>query len=233
MAHFSFIPHGLMVYGATSVNKSEIILSIKYREINISLYFFIWRCLVKCRKCPKDVFANGLCGSCNGKEWYIKNKESVKKRKANKYKANSEREIARVKKWRKANPELVRKMDANRDMVKNAAYYKNRYNTDLNYRLRVIIRNRLRTALKNNFKSGRTLELLGCSIDAFREYIESKWTDNMSWENHTTDGWHIDHIKPLDSFDLSDPEQLKLASHYTNMQPLWWSDNLKKRNQLK
>jgi hypothetical protein len=50
----------------------------------------------------------------------------------------------------------------------------------------------------------------------------------MSWDNWTTDGWHIDHIKPLASFDLTDRQQLLLACHYTNLQPLWAIDNLSK-----
>ena len=56
----------------------------------------------------------------------------------------------------------------------------------------------------------------------------------MSWNNHGfgNDKWHIDHIDPLDSFDLTDPMQLKEACHYTNLQPLWQPDNLHKSNKI-
>ena len=54
----------------------------------------------------------------------------------------------------------------------------------------------------------------------------------MTWENWKIDGWHIDHIKPLNSFDLTDPEQLKEACHYTNLQPLWWYDNIEKGDKI-
>lgn len=54
----------------------------------------------------------------------------------------------------------------------------------------------------------------------------------MSWENYGKNGWHLDHIIPLSAFDLTDPEQLKIACHYTNIQPLWARDNLVKSNKI-
>jgi hypothetical protein len=185
---------------------------------------------VKCKKCDKEAQRKDLCNSCHGKEWYAKNKEHVSKRKQKWYEQNSETTIDRVKKWKLDNPEKVKLTSANRDREKQYQYYKDRYENDLHYRLKVILRNRVRTALKHNFKSGHTLEMLGCSIEDFRKHLESKWQPGMSWDNHAIDGWHIDHVIPLDRFDLSDPEQLAKASHYTNMQPLWWQDNLAKRD---
>lgn len=81
-------------------------------------------------------------------------------------------------------------------------------------------------ALKGIRKAARTETLLGCSYDFFRGYIEGKFVDNMGW--HNMGEWHIDHIRPLASFDLNDEEQQKQAFHYTNQQPLWAMDNLKK-----
>jgi hypothetical protein len=54
----------------------------------------------------------------------------------------------------------------------------------------------------------------------------------MTWENWSKYGWHIDHIKPLSSFNLTDYEQLKMACHYTNLQPMWAKDNLIKSNKV-
>ena len=181
----------------------------------------------KCN-CGKEVWSKGMCSPCYGKDWYQKNKDKVQARKAEYYQENREKEIKKALKWNKENPEKVRK--AKRKWEKSSEYYKKKYHSNLEYRLAVILRNRLRTAMRCNFKTGRTLELLGCSLDFFKEYIEVKWQPGMSWDNHSLNGWHIDHIKPLKSFRLEDPEELKKAAHYTNLQPLWASENIKKKD---
>ena len=91
-------------------------------------------------------------------------------------------------------------------------YYKN-----VNFKLAQVLRSRLSGILKK----GSPVRDLGCSIDEFRSYLESKWKPGMNWENHSKDGWHIDHIKRLADFDLTDKEQLLRACHYTNLQPMW------------
>jgi hypothetical protein len=77
-------------------------------------------------------------------------------------------------------------------------------------------------------KSHRTSHHLGADFGVVRAHIESLWLDGMSWDNYGVHGWHIDHKKPLASFDLTEPEQMKQAAHYTNLQPLWAKDNLSK-----
>jgi hypothetical protein len=84
--------------------------------------------------------------------------------------------------------------------------------------------------LANQNKTGSAIDELGCSVDQLKRYLESKFQPGMTWDNWTRDGWHIDHIKPLSSFDLTDPGQFKVACHYTNLQPLWAKDNLVKSN---
>ncbi|NCA30812.1 MAG: HNH endonuclease, partial [Chitinophagia bacterium] len=76
--------------------------------------------------------------------------------------------------------------------------------------------------------SNRTSELLGCSLQDFKLYIESLWTKGMNWNNYGKFGWHLDHIQPCASFDLTDPSQQKKCFHYSNIQPLWAKDNWSK-----
>lgn len=97
-----------------------------------------------------------------------------------------------------------------------------------------ILRGRLSAALKQtrNKKSSRALDLLGCTIDEFKKWIESQFKPGMSWENHGYHTWHVDHIRPVSSFDLSDPVQQAECFHYTNHQPLWALENLKKGKRL-
>lgn len=104
-----------------------------------------------------------------------------------------------------------------------------RYANDVNFKLASRLRNRLNRAIKSEFKVGSAVRDLGCSIQEFKSYLESKFKPGMSWDNWTTDGWHIDHIIPLSSMDLTNPVEFQKACHYTNLQPLWWHENLDKR----
>jgi hypothetical protein len=100
----------------------------------------------------------------------------------------------------------------------------------LNDKLATRLRNRINRAIECDLKSGSAVSDLGCSIEEFKVYLESKWQEGMTWENHAVDGWHIDHIIPLSYFDLTNREQFLKACHYTNMQPMWAKDNLSKGN---
>lgn len=95
-----------------------------------------------------------------------------------------------------------------------------------------IIARRLRGSVKQMLKSTRTnknnktLKYVGCSKKELRDYIESKFTIGMSWDNQSE--WNIDHIKPLTLFDLTKEEGVYKAIHFTNLQPLWEADNKSK-----
>ena len=114
--------------------------------------------------------------------------------------------------------------------MRRAIRHKERLKTEIGYRLAYYLRVRLNKALKGNYKSGSAVRDLGCSVEELKIYLESLFRDGMNWGNHGE--WHIDHKKPLDSFDLTDRTQLLEACHYTNLQPLWAKDNLKKGNKL-
>ena len=107
-------------------------------------------------------------------------------------------------------------------------YRRERYANDINFRLSLKLRARMSRAVKNHSES--LTDNFGCSIEELKTYLESKFQPGMTWDNYSKHAWHIDHIKPLSSFNLSDPEQLKQACHYSNLQPLWAEDNVRKGN---
>ena len=90
----------------------------------------------------------------------------------------------------------------------------------------------MRLALKeqNLTKKNTTAGLVGCSIPFLKKYLENKFKKGMNWKNQGRYGWHIDHIKPCASFDLSDPKQQLICFNYKNLQPLWAEENIKKSN---
>lgn len=126
-----------------------------------------------------------------------------------------------AKRYRERNPEKVKEINRK---------YSQKYHTDAGYRLTVLMRSRTNSALKKNVKSKTLLQLLGCSIEHFKEHLERQFTPGMSWKNQGE--WHVDHIIPCSKFDLSNPEHQRACFHYTNMQPLWGKDNLKKSNHV-
>ena len=163
------------------------------------------------------------CKSCvktRVRENYTKNKVHHKKKHQEWVSKNRDKVTKYGIIYRKANKE------------KRNLYEKERCKKDPNFKILRNLRSRLRSALKGNFKKGSAVTDLGCSIEFLIKHLESKFKDGMSWENYGFKGWHIDHIRPLSSFDLTQREELKKACHYSNLQPLWAIDNLKKNDKL-
>ena len=150
------------------------------------------------------------------KEWAEKNREKI---------AESQRNYRATPKYAK-NKEKYR--EENRDKL--AKDRKERRQTDTEFRLSGNLRTRLNIALKKGVgkKCGSTLELTGCTWAELRSHLESQFAEGMTWENYGLYGWHVDHIKPCNSFDLTIDSQQRECFHYTNLQPLWAEDNLKK-----
>jgi hypothetical protein len=119
----------------------------------------------------------------------------------------------------------------NKQKVRNTknAYRKKKYQEDPVFAISIKLRIRIKRAITNKLRSS-TDSLIGCSIEELKIYLESKFQPGMTWNNYSLYGWHIDHVIPLSSFDLTDPQELKKACHYTNLQPLWAKDNLSKSN---
>lgn len=106
---------------------------------------------------------------------------------------------------------------------------RHRLKTDSNYKIRRNLRRRLNKCLKNKTeKAGSAVKDLGCSISELKDWISAKFKPGMSWDNYGK--WHIDHIKPLSKFDLTDGKQFKEACNYKNLQPLWDFENRIKSN---
>lgn len=95
-----------------------------------------------------------------------------------------------------------------------------------NERIAAGLRRRIPNAVRGVCFSPRTKELLGISLQGFKNYLEKKFVEGMSWDNYGK--WHADHTLPLSSFDLSKEEELRKAFHYTNIQPMWARQNLQK-----
>jgi hypothetical protein len=174
----------------------------------------------KCKDCEKLYFAKR----------YAKKAESEREKRRKHYQDNKEDYKKRAKEWKKGNREKVR--------ASENKYYKNNRDKIISRKME-FRRNNIQDRLSNNLrkgigrvikgqKGGSAVKDLGCSIEDFVIYIELKFLPGMNWDNYGKYGWHIDHIVPLVSFDLTDREQFLKACHYTNLQPLWAKDNLSK-----
>ena len=143
-------------------------------------------------------------------KYYVHNKEKVKSLSANYYSKNKKKVIARGTKYRRK-----------------------RYKTDPTFKMACVLRDRLRKtikAVKGAKKCKSTLKLLGCTLEFFQQHLESTWKEGMTWSNHGKgdDKWHVDHIRPVSSFDLLKAEEQAKCFHWSNMQALWQVENLEK-----
>lgn len=122
---------------------------------------------------------------------------------------------AKTREWQRVNKERLNK------------YIRDRRKTDLCFRLRLHLRSVVRNALSGKSKAARTLALLGCTNwQELRDKIASKFKPGMSWGNWGE--WHIDHVRPLASADMSNPEDQKAVFHVDNLEPKWAVDNNEK-----
>jgi len=171
------------------------------------------------------------------KGYYEKNKDEYKERYL-KYIADEEKRERirkRAKVYNKVAYEKISKRASaysKRPEVKarKMANHKKRKKEDAGYMMKLRLRNRFRSVLRAlggaKYKKTSCINLLGCDMEFFKKYIEDKFKDGMCWERMSE--IHIDHIKPCAKFDLTKLEEQQKCFHYSNLQPLWSVDNLRK-----
>ena len=169
------------------------------------------------------------CRNKNTRLYYVNNKEKCNEQSKLRYEKNKQKRLKQTNEWRNKNRERVRLKERCRYKKNRKAIltrFKERKKNDIQYKLRCILRDRLNKAIKANQKSGSAVKDLGCSIKDLKIHLEEQFVEGMNWNNHGS--WHLDHIKPLASFDLTDREQFLIACNFSNLQPLWAKDNLSK-----
>jgi len=192
------------------------------------------------------------------KNLYEENKEKILEQNKQTYKKYEEKYKKQQKEWREK-PGIKLRLKKygkkyygeNRRMVidgvlkyqlehrKERSIYWNRWSkektkNDFNYRLKRQLSIYVQQKIKNGLgkKQDRFIKLLDCSISFFKKYIKERFEIGMSWDIYGVDTWHLDHIIPCSSFDLTKLEEQKKCFHYTNYQPLWAKDNLQKGAKL-
>lgn len=165
------------------------------------------------------------------KEYYLNNTEKIREKIKEKYYNNIEENRKRGVDYYEKNKDTIKEKQRISYNEKNKSeQVKNRRKSDPIFKLKTYIGNRLRDYLKGKkyTKKSKIFDIVGCSPDELKEHIQSKFIEGMCWENHGE--WHIDHVVPLASAKTED--EIYKLNHYSNLQPLWKIDNLKKSNKL-
>lgn len=194
----------------------------------------------ECSKLIKKLKSKNIINQYH-KNYRNKNREKYNEKQKKYYWNNKEKENKRVKKYKEKQKRIKNKEKPEKIKniyvpwrVKNKVVFnqkrRERYKTDVKFRLSQNIRNRMNMFISsNNFsKKNKTFELIGCSPEDLKKYLEKKFYEGMSWDNRNL--WDIDHIIPLSSAKTI--EDIEKLSHYTNLQPLWRIENLKKGSKI-
>lgn len=183
-------------------------------------------------------------------KYYEENKDRIKQQRHGYYEKNKESFMFRAYRWNKEHKGESKEYHKtyykeNKSKIKEQSkanhggdYYTNKWKTDINYRLSQLLRSRIRYALKGKAKSRTTMELLGCSIEDLKAWLEDWFKEQenngMFWDNYGKgEGkWNVDHIIPCSKFELQYSEEQEICFHFTNLQPLWAHDNISKGNRF-
>jgi hypothetical protein len=169
------------------------------------------------------------CQRIGSKKYKLENKEKIKEYNSKWNYENKTYYQEYRKFWEVENREKVLKK-RERFKEKNPNYIndynKKRKKEDIVFKLRFDMRNSINRYLK--YRSQKTFDIVGCTSEFLKEHLENQFVDGMTWENRNE--WHIDHIIPLSSAKTE--EELYKLCHYTNLQPLWAEENLRKSNKI-
>lgn len=188
----------------------------------------------------------------NKRNWYHKNREeilskiriknSLKSIEVKAAESNRRKTILKTEAQKDAKKSYLKKYRKdNRAELRNKAriYEAQKKKDNIAFKMLGVLRGRISNAIRSKKekipqikKCAKTIDLVGCSMPFFLDYISSKFIYGMSWINHGKNGWHVDHIIPCAYFDISKPEHQRKCFHYTNLQPLWARDNLRKNKKL-
>lgn len=178
---------------------------------------------------------NGLASTCKycSRQYYIDNKEYLSKKAKQYYIENKEEINKKSIKYYVKNKEHIKERNKqyvldNRKKIND--HRKNRILNDPLFKLSCDIRSLINISVKKQgyTKKSKTYNILGCSLEEFKQHLENKFTEGMTWENQGK--WHMDHIYPVSR--ATDEQHLIQLNHYTNFQPLWAEDNWKKLNKI-
>jgi hypothetical protein len=155
-------------------------------------------------------------------KWAYANKEKRKEDRKLHYQQNKEKALAQGATWYKKNKE--------KRIKKSNAYTKARRSRDVSFRISHILRARLYNALRSKHKTGSAVQDLGCSVQELLQMFDEQCLARYGerYSEALPGKYHIDHIRPLASFDLMDPAQLRIAVHFSNLQILEAKENLQK-----
>ena len=162
-------------------------------------------------------------------EYYKKNKEKALENQR-KYRSTEKGKIKDLK-YRKKRGSKISAIyfQKNKKRILEKKYL--RLKTDPNFKLKHVLGVRIRKVLKGIIKKSKSTQtLVGCTIEELWLHLEKQFKPGMTRENHGK--WHVDHIIPCSSFDLTKPEEQRKCFHYTNLQPLWASENLAKGSKI-
>jgi hypothetical protein len=213
-----------------------------------------------CTECKQEkkgdefVYSSSICKKCTSERDKEENHRPApdappkicskcsKEQPANQYRYRSNTcltcEKERLYEWRKANPEKFKKIcktyrEKDDKKENRATYLRDKYATDMNFRLEKLYRTRVRYFIKGGISKGRAKyeAILGCSWDTLREWLESNFVDGMTWENYGT-VWHVDHTLPCSIFDFNIEENVRTCFNWSNLSPMFGLENISKSDKV-